>query len=43
MDDSAITCDKIIEYFNEETKAISTNFNEKKVSCKKQNFYLHFY
>ena len=28
MDDSAITCDEIIESCNEETKTILTNFNE---------------
>ena len=28
MDDSAITCDEIIESYNEETKTILTNFNE---------------
>ena len=38
MDDSAVTCDEIIESFNEETKTISTNFNEKKGNCKTQNF-----
>ena len=26
-DDSAITCDEIIESYNEETKTIPTNFN----------------
>ena len=30
MDDSAITCDEIIGSYDEETKAILTNFNEKK-------------
>ena len=39
MDDSAITCDEIIESYKE-TKAISTNFNEKKATCKTQNFYI---
>ena len=35
-----ITCDE-----EEETKTIPTNFNEKKTTCKKQNFsfYLPFY
>ena len=33
MDDSAITYGEIIESYNEET-----NFNEKKVTCKTQNF-----
>ena len=35
MDDSAITCDKIIESCNEET-----NFNETKATCKTRNFYI---
>ena len=51
MDDSAITCDEIIDtdaeaksYHNatsndEETKTTSTNFNEKSVTCKTQNLY----
>ena len=51
MDDSAITCDEIIDtdaeaksYDNatsneEETKATSTNFNEKSITCKTQNLY----
>ena len=37
MDDSAITCDEITESNDEETK---TNFNEKKATCKMQNFYI---
>ena len=36
MDDSVITCDEIIE----ETKSVPTNLNEKKVTCKTQNFYI---
>ena len=40
MDDSAITCDEIIESHNEETKTISTNFNEKKATCKTKNAYI---
>ena len=35
MDDSAIMCDKIIESYEEEI-----NFNERKVTCKMQNFYI---
>ena len=35
MDDSVVTCDEIIESYNEEM-----NFNEKKVACKTQNFYI---
>ena len=30
MDDSQITCDEVIESYNEEIKTIPTNFNEKK-------------
>ena len=40
MDDSAIPCDEIIESYVEETKTISTNFNEKKETCKTQKFYI---
>ena len=52
MDDSAIMCDEIIDVDaeakscneaksrDEETKAISTNSNEKNITCKIQNFYL---
>ena len=40
MDNSAIICDKVIMLFDEEIKTIPTNFNEKKVTCKKQNFYI---
>ena len=35
-DDSVSTYDEIIE----ETKTVPTNFNEKKVACKIQNFYI---
>ena len=38
MDDSGITCDEIIEPYNEETKNIPANFNEKKATCKAQSF-----
>ena len=34
MDDSVIMCDEFIE------KAIARNFNEKKATCKTQNFYI---
>ena len=34
MDDSATTCDEVIESYNEETKTIPTNFNEKKATCR---------
>ena len=47
MDDSVITCDEILEAEaksgNKGTKAIPTNFNEKKlkkITCKIQNLYL---
>ena len=40
MDDSLITCDKIIESYDEETKTVPKNFNEKKATCKTQNFYV---
>ena len=33
MDDSVITCDEIIE-------VEVTNFNEKNIACKTQNFYI---
>ena len=43
MDDSTITCDEIIDAkaksYDEKTKTVPTNFNEKnKVDCKAQNF-----
>ena len=40
MDDSAITCEEIVDLYKEKIKTISTNFNEKKETCKMQNFYL---
>ena len=39
-DDSVIACDEVIESNDEETKTISTNFNEKKATCKTQNLYI---
>ena len=42
IDDSAITCDEIIESYNEKTKKFPTNFNENKAICKTQNFYILF-
>ena len=47
MDDPVITCDEITESYDvdveanwhDETKTILTNFNEKKATCKTQNFY----
>ena len=38
MGDSAILCDEIVESYEEETKTIAANFNEKKAACKTQNF-----
>ena len=45
MDDSAITCDEVIESYDEETKTIPTDFNERKETCKTKIsiFYSHFY
>ena len=47
MDDSAIICDGVVDADMKlspkddgETKAIPTNFNEKKVTCKMQKFYI---
>ena len=40
MDHSAIMCDKVIQSYYEETKTISTNFNEKKEISKTHNFYI---
>ena len=47
MDDSAIVCDEVIDVDAklcpkdyDETKTIPTNFNEKKVNWKMQNFYI---
>ena len=40
MDDSTITSDEGIDSFDEETKSILTNFNERKATCKAQNFYI---
>ena len=40
MDDSMIICDEVITSYKEEVKTIPTNFNEKKVTCKTQNFYI---
>ena len=33
-------CNGIIESYDDETKQISTNFNEEKTTCKLQNFYI---
>ena len=39
MDDSAIIWDEVMDADNK-TKTIPTNFNEKKVTCKRQDFYI---
>ena len=38
VDDSAITCDEVIESHDEKTITIPTNFNEKKTASKTQTF-----
>ena len=40
MEYSEITCAEIIDSYEEEIKTISTNFNEKKATCKMQSFYI---
>ena len=40
MDDSAIMCNEIIESYDKETKALQTNFNEKKSICTAQDFFI---
>ena len=40
IDDSVITCDKVIESCGAEIKTIPTSFNEKTTTCKAQNFYI---
>ena len=40
MRNSAIICDEVKESYDEETKTIPTNFNEKKATCKTQNVYI---
>ena len=40
MDDSAITFDKVIESNDKQTTNIPASFNEKKATCKTQNFYI---
>ena len=39
MDDSVITCDEVIESYDEEI-TIPTNVNEKNKTCKTQSFYI---
>ena len=38
MDDLVITCDEVLEKYEEEIKTIPTNFNEKNITYKTQNF-----
>ena len=38
-DNSGIICVEVTESFNEEAKAVPTNFNEKNITYKTQNFY----
>ena len=40
MGELASICDEVIKSYDEEIKTIATNFNEKKVTCKTQNFYI---
>ena len=40
MDDSVIFCDEVIKSYDEEIKTMPTNFNEKNIACKTQNFYI---
>ena len=40
MDDSVITCEEVIEWYDKGIKTIPTNFNEKNITCKAQNFYI---
>ena len=45
MDDSATTCDEVIESLDKETKIIPTIFMERKqpIKCEMSIFYLHSY
>ena len=40
MNDSTIICNEVIKPCDKEIKTISINFNEKKVTCKTQIFYI---
>ena len=50
MDDTAIICDEVIDagadakakQNDEEKRTVSKNFNEKNITCKRQNFYILF-
>ena len=41
IDNSGIICDNVIKSYDEETKTIPTNFNEKNITCKTHNFYIY--
>ena len=43
--DSTIICDEFIKSKDEEIRTVPTNFNKKKVTCKRKIFifHLHFY
>ena len=40
MDDSTIICAQALRSYNEEIKTSPTSFNETKVTCQTQNFYI---
>ena len=40
MDDSVIMWGEVINSYDDETKTIPKNFNEKKATCETQNFYI---
>ena len=40
MDDSAITCDEIIESYDDEIKTIPTSINGKKATCETKKFHI---
>ena len=40
MYESVITCNEVIESFDQKAKTISTNFNEKRATCVILNFYI---
>ena len=39
MYDSVITCNEVIESYDEEIKTIQTSFSENCITCKGQNFH----
>ena len=40
MYESVITCNEVIESFDQKAKTVSTNFNEKRATCVILNFYI---